>query len=79
MSMSTSTRKTKRKLAPHEVAYVLAGLRLLQTSVADHPDDDWEPNLAARRMLIEDEGYELPDVEELNELCEAINLGEVRL
>lgn len=72
-------RKTRRKLKATEVAYVLAGLRMLQTSVVDHPDDDWGPNLAVRRMLIEDEGHELPGNDELNELCEAINFGEVQL
>jgi len=72
-------RKVRRKLKAAEVAYVLAGLRLLQTSIVDHPDDDWGPNLAARRMLIEDEGHELPESAELDALCEAINCGLVRL
>lgn len=69
-----------RYLTEAEIAYILCGLRMLQhhletTRLLDVVDRD----IVALRQIVWDEGHEIPDASYIDDLCEAINLGEVKL
>jgi len=71
---------TKRKLTVAEVAYVLCGLRMLQNFIdTATPVCEALRNVEAYTIYIADRLDGGPTPDDLDVLCEAINLGEVEL
>lgn len=75
---SKPQRKTKRKLDSSDIATILAALRMFQKYYRDNAADmraDWPEHFldGAGRIL------ETPSLKYIDQLCEEINFGEVRL
>ena len=59
--------------ANQEVAWILAGLRLLESFMDDYHEDEGKPWGSVLDVATDAGSYELPTIDEVDALCERIN------